>query len=1064
REAARTAMARPAVIPTSVRATAPEAFMVLHLRMRVVEEQTSALVRDLEALGSFLLFSLDHFYSKTSEMPASHPAISPVQARVAFVGENTLWRNCETLVNRMCRLESVVQTLKLNVFRLQTEKELNPKHAAQLEQRLNAVHEEHLQEMKIVQQEAMKLRQHLSDMKEAEEKAKEEVQRLSTALEITTASKMGVVIAAEELRNTKQKINRRLQELTEQLSQEISLRESLEESQATVMCHVQDMETTVEAEWKQVQVLQQDCQELRKDVQLGQVRLQEEEERTAQLEQQCTQLKAELDSRNCIISQLGEEAKNAQLSFSKQRKDNLQLQSKMTALRETAEKVQVLNDHLSQQCSELSTALQSVAMENAKLISDHQTILKVRSLLLRTRKLQEQDSLLNAAYANILGELQSVQHQRAQLQRELEALRTEHGKYRQTASLAEEAATAQMQLLEHTVASLQGELETALQEKGSLLAEKEDLQQEVRNTYAFKAIFLKALEMISMKFTLQTLEEKNKRLLDCLATLVHEQVNSNKVDKSWQQKSPDHNARSAAGSREETMKSDLRHCADRSTLHRVHLEQDEHSRNSAYECGDSPRVRQRILLSAIKNMGEKLENIIDILTPRSLKTGQSTESNEGDTNVSDDHEMQMANLQHQLDTAKGDNSKATAMLEHVLASHNKMQAALDAVQTELGHKDTEVSNLRKDKIQTQHKIQRLETELEHCQAKLFAMGRQHSSQVEPLCKALESARADNKKLVCHLEEILQVNNNLQSKLIQTQWELKSKETEHQQLMVCREQLIEKAKTEEKMYAEHLKSLKKQFQTEQEASRKAACQESAEVKKSLEESSSKLAEVSHTNRELQQKVTELEKSLPSYTEKLKSQRARVRQCLACKTNTERVKETESELRKMEAIKEEYQKKNFEQSQDILKLVSELKSVQSEMQVLKNRHEVQVQNRQLETQLEAERRQRQKLENECQKLEKTVKHLKKYKEETEKKLKEASIQSEQITTSLEEVQRWFKSKFDSLKLEVVKSDQPKSPEELQKGDKESKHIHFKGGSKENMWEKYLVTHYQSEFQFP
>ncbi|NWQ87021.1 CC150 protein, partial [Burhinus bistriatus] len=1061
-EATRTAMARAAVIPTSIRATAPEAFMVLHLRMRVVEEQTNALVRDLEALGVDGQ-SFDHFHSKTSEISASHPAISPVQARVAFVGENTLWRNCETLVNRMCRLESVVQTLKLNIFRLQTEKELNPKHAAHLEQRLNAIHEEHLQEMKIAQQEAMKLRQHLSDMKEAEEEAKEEIQRLSTALEITTVSKMDVAIAAEELRNMKQKINCRLQELTEQLSQEISLRESLEESQATVMCHVQDMETTVEAERKQVQILQQDCQELRKDVQLARARLQEEEERTAQLEQQCTQLKAELDSRNCIISQLGEEAKNAQLSFSEQRKENLQLQSKMTALRETAEKVQVLNDHLSQQCSELSTTLQSVAMVNAKLVSDHQIMLKAEQE--KTRKLQEQDSLLNAAHANVLGELQSVQHERAQLQRELEALHTEHGKYRQKASLAEEAAGKQRQLLECTVARLQGELETALQEKGSLLAEKEDLQQEVQKPCSFEAIFLKAAfgptsleflhtKMVSMKFTLQTLEEENKRLLDRLATLVHEQYAQQQVQqvlaeltdsknkltcdkgklqvplsilfvnskgklifyyffsfwfwysclhclqvltdfvvgmapkrkkspaRSWQQKSPDHNARSVAGSREETMKSDLRHCAHHSTLH------------------------------------------------------------------------QMANLQHQLDAAKDDNSKTTALLEHVLASHNKMQAALDALQTELGHKDTEISNLRKDKSQTQQKIQRLETELEHCQAKLVAMGRQHSSQVEPLCKALESARTDKKKLVCRLEEVLQVNNDLQSKLIQTQCELKSKETEHRQLMVCREQLMEKAKTEEKKYAERLKSLKEQFLTEQEASRKAACQESAEVKKSLEESSSKLAEVYRANRELQQKVTELQKSLPSYTEKLKSQRAQVRRCLACKANTERVKETESELREMEAIKEEYQKKNYEQSQDIQKLVSELTSVQSEMQMLlKNQHDVQVQNRQLETQLKAERRQRQQLEHKYQKLEKTVKHLKKYKEETEKKLKEASIESEQITTSLEEAQCWFKSKFHSLQLEVVKNHQPKNPEDnsSKKGGKESKHIHFKGGSKENRWEK-------------
>lgn len=63
---------------------------------------------------------------------------------------------------------------------------------------------------------------------------------------------MDAVTAAEELRNAKQKINCRLQELTEQLSQEISLRESLEESHATVLCYVQDMEAIVEAERKQV--------------------------------------------------------------------------------------------------------------------------------------------------------------------------------------------------------------------------------------------------------------------------------------------------------------------------------------------------------------------------------------------------------------------------------------------------------------------------------------------------------------------------------------------------------------------------------------------------------------------------------------------------------------------------------------------------------------------------------------------------------------------------------------------------------------------------------------------
>ncbi|XP_062475779.1 LOW QUALITY PROTEIN: coiled-coil domain-containing protein 150 [Pezoporus occidentalis] len=887
----RAAMARPTIVPMRVRVTVPEAFMVLHLRMKMVEEQTSALVRDLEELG-INGQSREHFHSETSETPARPPAISPVQARVAFVGENTLWKNCEMLVNRMCQLESVVQTLKSNIFRLQAEKKLNSKHTAQLEQCLSTLHEAHLREMETVQQEAMKLHQQLSDVKEAEEKAKEEVQRLSTALEITTSSKMDVVTAAEELRNTNQKINCRLQELTEQLSQEISLRQSLEESHATVLCYVQDMEAIVEVEQKQVQILHQDCQDLCKNFQLARVRLQEEEERTAQLEQQCTKLKAELDSRNCIISQLGEETKNAQLSLSKEHKENLQLQSKMTTLRETVEKVQILNDHLSQQRSELSTTLQSVAMENAKLISDHQTVLKAEQD--KTHKLQEQDSLLNAAHANVLGELQSVQHERSQLQRELEALRTEHGKHRLKASLAEKAAATQRQLLERTVARLQDELESALQEKRSLLAEKADLQQEIR-TRANETLqernkleVLKTeneLEIISMKFTSQTLQQENKRLLNRLDALVREQ------------------------------------CAQ-----------------------------------------QQVQQVLAELTDSKNKL------------TCDKGKLQVASLQHQLDAAKDDSNKATAMLERVLASRNKMKATLDVIQTELVHKDTEISHLRRDKSQTQPKIQMLERELKHCQAKLVAMGKQHRSQVEPLCKALEKARTDKKKLVLCLEEFLQVSNTLQSKLIQTQCELKSKETENQQLMLYREQLMEKDKTEGKMCAAHLEFLKKQFQIEQEASRRATCHESAEIKKSHEEECSK---VSCANRELQLKVIELEKSFSSYRKKLRSQRAQVRQCLACKANAERIKE----------------------------------------------------------------------------LEKTVKHLKEHKEEAEKKLKEASIDSEQIAMRLKAAHRWFKSHYQQL--EAVKKHQPKTCEDSspRKEVKEASTFGSKGEAKKigsgNIW---------------
>ncbi|KAM9123406.1 coiled-coil domain-containing protein 150 isoform 2-T3 [Pangshura tecta] len=1061
-------MARPTIAPMSVSATAPEAFAVLRQRMSVVEEQTSALARDLELLGANGQ-SLDLFHSKPVETPGSHQPVSPVRARVAFVGESDLlWKNCDSLVNRMCRLESVVQTLKLNLFRVQTEKELNPRHAAHLEQRMNAMQEEHLQELKVVQQEAMKLRQQLSEAKEDVEKAQEEVQRLSAALEIATATK-----------------------LREQLSQEASLRESLEESQATMLRRVQDMEITVEAEREQVQVLQQDCHGLHKDIQLARERLQKEEERTAQLGQECTQLKADLDSRNCIISQLSEEAKSAQLSFSKEHEENVQLRSEITALRETAEKVQIINDQLNQQCSELSATLRSISMENAKLISDHQAMLKAEQERM-TQKLLEQDLLLDAARANIIGELQSMQNEKAQLQKELEALQTEHAGCRQKACLAEEMTTTQKVLLESTIARLRGELETALKERGSLLMEKESLQQEMKKTASDVTqernkleveLTGNKLEMGAMRSTLQKLEKENKRLMDRLVGLEHQQYAQQQVEQVLAELTDSKNKlaydKGKLQTKVQQLEEELQPLADahseNSHLRKLNTALETKYTQVNVELGSVKINMQRMeaqLKQAQTTLEQKEEEFSIAIKSRDEALRESQKI-KGHMEAMEEREKQkMANLKRQLQEAKEDNDKVTAVLENVLASHSRMQAALEKVQTELGRKDSEITGLRKDRTQNQQKIQRLEVELEQYQAKLVVIENQHSNQVDPLCKALEVARADNKKLALSLEQALQANSTLQSKLIQTQEELDRKEIEHQQLMACRDQLIEEATMEERLYTERLESLKKQFQTEREAMRKAGHRESAELKKALEEASSKSAEVSRANRELRQKIMELEKSLVSYKGKLKSQRAQIRHYLASKANniqnTERIKEIESELRQMELIKEQYQKKNYEQSQSIQKFMTELTSLQSEMQTLaKNQHEVATRNRQLETQLEMEQKVRQHLENQCQKLDDTVKHLKKCKEETEQKLKEASVESEQITANLEEAHHWFKSKFDSLQLELLKNKQQNIPSERNYGKEmeKEKAVKLPSQASLNRWEtkqqlQLISRKYQSE----
>lgn len=76
-------------------------------------------------LGSF---SRGQFETpKCLEGPVNQNLISPIQSEVTCSGKtDVLWKNCEFLVNRMCHLENLIQSLKMNIFRLQTEKDLNP--------------------------------------------------------------------------------------------------------------------------------------------------------------------------------------------------------------------------------------------------------------------------------------------------------------------------------------------------------------------------------------------------------------------------------------------------------------------------------------------------------------------------------------------------------------------------------------------------------------------------------------------------------------------------------------------------------------------------------------------------------------------------------------------------------------------------------------------------------------------------------------------------------------------------------------------------------------------------
>ncbi|XP_014439393.1 coiled-coil domain-containing protein 150 isoform X2 [Tupaia chinensis] len=1053
-----TTMSRPVLSPTHINATPSETFTVLQQRMRIVEEQTSSLRDDLIMLD---------FGEKRGQLeapnsledPANQRAISPIQNEIICSGKtDILWKNCEFLVNRMCRLESLIQSLKMNIFRLQTEKDLNPQKTAFLKDRLNAIQEEHSKDLKLLNLEVMTLRQQLRDVKEEEDRAQDEVQRLTATLEIASETKKNVAVIEEELKTTKRKMNLKVQELRRQLAQEKHLRESLEKSGSAMLFKIQEMGSTVEVERKQVHILQQNCIALRKSIQSTQELLAQEQHKKGELETATSQLKSDLVSRDDLIAKLIEENKNVQMSFNKEHEENAYLRSEIISLHEASEKAQVLNEQLTRKCSELSTMLQTASVENARIIADHQAILQVEQKMM-TQTFQEQNLLLDAAHASITSELKTVQNEKNQLQIYLDNLILEHNQCTQKAQDAEKRATVQKELLESTIARLRGELETSMQEKKSLLEEKERFQREVNKTEKEiaqekcnleKELAKNKVDINALTHNLQTLKEENKHLANHMASLELQQVTSDyhgiaqqKVEKVLGKITESKNKLAYEKGKLQTKVKQLEeqlHSFTETRLQNDHLRKLNKALEAKYAQANSELSVNKVHLQQteahLKEMKSILEKNEEELS-RTVKCRDSalkeSQKLKKDLEALEDRESKkVGNFQRQLAEAKEDNCKVTIMLENVLASHSKMQGALEKVQIELGRRDSEIAGLKKERSLNQQRVQKLEAEVDQWQAKMLVVDAQHSSEMEPLQKAIDIAREDNRKLAMSLEQALQTNNNLQAKLDHIQEKLENKELERQTLETFKERMTEESKVEAELHAERIEALRKQFQTEREAAKKAAQREMAELKKALDEANFRSVEVSRTNRELRQKLTELEKTLNSNKEKIKNQKAQIKHHLSAKANNaqnvERMKQIEAELRQMEIIKDQYQKKNYEQSLSIQRFVSEMNNLQKEMQLLaRSQYDTSARNKQQELRLETERKIRQELEGRCQKLEETIRHLKKCKEATEHKLKEASVESEQITANLEEAHRWFKCRFDGLQLELTKNRLQRLPRE-------------------------------------
>ncbi|XP_033487394.2 coiled-coil domain-containing protein 150 [Epinephelus lanceolatus] len=440
-------MSHSAIPPLGVGATAPEALSLLHQRLLMAEEEAEALIRDTGTLG----VSRDQILGSAQRMDATQRPVSPLKVRRVTWDEGALRRQCDALVSRVCRMESLLQTLKLTVFRLETERQLDPSHTAHLEQQLAALQQDSEEERQACRREVMKLREQLHQAYQERDEALTEVQRLEETVGAAAAAKMEVALAAEELKIVKLEMSQKLTEMQQQMRQESARSAEAMKSHSEFLQRVEEMERAVEMERRQALMLRSDCQALRVEVRTGRQQLAEEEDRVQQLEERCQQLTEQTVMKDSLVSELRTELKAERSRAVHQlQQQDLQLEA---ATRSIQTELQVaLTDKVNLQ------------LELQKLTGEHAQLLQSSSTARETASTQRE--LLERTIERLRGELSTA--------------RREEGAVRKDPQSLKNKLSLVVTKLEGERSSLETQLTEAKQEAGSLSSALQRQQDENR--------------------------------------------------------------------------------------------------------------------------------------------------------------------------------------------------------------------------------------------------------------------------------------------------------------------------------------------------------------------------------------------------------------------------------------------------------------------------------------------------------------------------------------------------------------------------------------------------------
>ncbi|CAK8686857.1 unnamed protein product [Clavelina lepadiformis] len=942
------------------------------------------------------------------------------------------------LVSRLCKTESVIQSLKLSLCAMQTSHEAADREKNIVIEKLKEEISELENQVKKQDNEMLMEARKRDDSTRRWEEAEKEVKDLHERLqEQSLKSKQ----STGEEEASRAKFSRKLEEVKQEVAREREVRTSIEDSHLALLSRVQDMEETIQQERAQMELYKEEARKFKEKNENLVKETKNFHLKASDLEKTLTSLKEELNAKEEAIRRLIQEQHhnevesssitNQQASLLKELKQcNVMLDVQKAALGNLEAENSKLKEQIIEERNRLERKEQSERdkeeeetsrrneekLKRKEIEEQHRIELKqtVKNEKKRFRELEERRDLLE----------QCIREQEKKINEKEEELLEKENEMNERI-IAEKKKTA------HAVK----EKEQAVKARESLMR---DLNRATSDVARDKEFLQQQLEEVKLEHEVtskerQQLEEENQRLLHRI-TGVEQQEQAYKRAQDLAQAS---NAAKGQLSydngrlqtRVEQLEEELRTVASvQSQVVQLRasnraLEQKYSKLTSELATARVDLQRGNAHMKQLQSGMERKEADFNLAIVARDEAVQDKEAALAQVDVIKEQEKNKQGLlKRDLADCQADNERLTATMHDVATRQAELQSVLDDIQGQLGRKDAHLAALATERNKLDQEANDLRAQVARLQTSLEDRDTDEQSRLTPALEALEKARHDNVRLANSLDDVMNANTALKQDLEKCKIDLEIQRERTNSLVEQQERNDNEAIVTSQTHSDRMKQLKEQFSRERSAIRKQYQAQIAELKKSQDASQSRNCQLTKGNTDLRSRLAERERALTKLKEKLKDQKLQIERYQRDRkthSNTEqKFKALDVDLNELEKTKQNYMEKNKKQAGIISTFNQEMTSLKDDITALSEAQKIARETTlRLEDEVSKERSEKEILIKKVETMEVAMKRAIRQKQESEEKLRRVEVESMRVHENLQEAQSWFTDKFEKLQNELT-----------------------------------------------